>query len=204
MKRGDPTQEYRPIFLATRHYSALLLLLALLAGLVVRALYLQLVEQDFLASQGVQRQIRTIETPAYRGAILDRFGTPLAISTPVDSVWVNPGEILENLGALKRVTASLDLDYRDTVAMLKQRADREFVYLRRQLEPEFAASVANGVDGVYLQREYHRFYPAGEVVSHLVGFTDIDDHGQEGLELAYDDWLGAQPGERREIGRAHV
>ncbi|HEY5739478.1 MAG TPA: penicillin-binding protein 2, partial [Gammaproteobacteria bacterium] len=199
MKRGDPTQEYRPIFLATRHYSALLLLLALLAGLVVRALYLQLVEQDFLASQGVQRQIRTIETPAYRGAILDRFGTPLAISTPVDSVWVNPGEILENLGALKRVTASLDLDYRDTVAMLKQRADREFVYLRRQLEPEFAASVANGVDGVYLQREYHRFYPAGEVVSHLVGFTDIDDHGQEGLELAYDDWLGAQPGERRVI-----
>ena len=199
MKRGDPTQEYRAIFLATRHYSALLLLLALLGGLVVRALYLQLVEQDFLASQGVQRQIRTIETPAYRGAILDRFGTPLAISTPVDSVWVNPGEILEDLGALKRLAASLDLDYRDTVAMLKQRADREFVYLRRQLEPEFAASVASGADGVYLQREYHRFYPAGEVVSHLVGFTDIDDHGQEGLELAYDDWLGAQPGERRVI-----
>jgi cell division protein FtsI (penicillin-binding protein 3) len=199
MKRGDPTQEYRATFLVTRHYSALLLLLALLAGLVARALYLQLVEQDFLASQGVQRQIRTIETPAYRGAILDRFGTPLAISTPVDSVWVNPGEILENLDALKRVAARLDLDYRDTVAMLKQRADREFVYLKRQLETEFAASVAGGVDGVYLQREYHRFYPAGEVVSHLVGFTDIDDHGQEGLELAYDDWLGAQPGERRVI-----
>ena len=199
MKRNDSSEEFRPVFFATRHYSALLLLLALLAGLVVRALYLQLVEQDFLTSQGVQRQIRTIETPAYRGAILDRFGTPLAISTPVDSVWVNPGEILENLAALKRVCARLELDYRDTVAMLKQRADREFVYLKRQLEPEFASSVANGVDGVYLQREYHRFYPAGEVVSHLVGFTDIDDHGQEGLELAYDDWLSAQPGERRVI-----
>jgi len=85
------------------------------------------------------------------------------------------------------------------VAMLKQRADREFVYLKRQLEPEFAASVAAGVDGVYRQREYHRYYPAGEVVSHLVGFTDIDDHGQEGLELAYDDWLSAQSGERRVI-----
>jgi len=199
MKRDDPDREYQAVFFATRHYSAMLLLLALLAGLVGRGLYLQLVEQDFLASQGVQRQIRTIETPAYRGAILDRFGTPLAISTPVDSVWVNPGEILENLGALKRVCARLKLDYRDTVAMLKQRADREFVYLKRQLEPEFASSVADGVDGVYLQREYHRYYPAGEVVSHLVGFTDIDDHGQEGLELAYDDWLSAQPGERRVI-----
>ncbi len=199
MKHEDPAGEHRAVFYGTRHYSALLLLLALLAGLVARALYLQLVEQDFLASQGVQRQIRTIETPAYRGAILDRFGTPLAISTPVDSVWVNPGEILENLDALKRVCARLELDYRETVTMLKQRADREFVYLKRQLEPEFANSVADGVDGVYLQREYHRFYPAGEVVSHLVGFTDIDDHGQEGLELAYDDWLSAQPGERRVI-----
>lgn len=199
MKRGDPTREFHAVYLASRHYGALLLLLALLGGLVVRALYLQLVEQDFLASQGVQRQIRTIETPAYRGAILDRFGTPLAISTPVDSVWVNPGEILENLPSLKQVSVRLGLDYRETVAMLKQRADREFVYLKRQLEPEFASSVADGVHGVYLQREYHRFYPAGEVVSHLVGFTDIDDHGQEGLELAYDDWLGAQPGERRVI-----
>jgi len=191
--------EYRPQFLAMRHYFVLLMLFVLLAGLVTRALYLQVVEQDFLADQGVQRQIRTIETPAYRGSILDRFGTPLAISTPVDSIWVNPSEILANLPALKQVTAKLELDYRDTVTLLKERANREFVYLRRQLEPDFARSVATGIDGVYLQREYHRYYPAGEVVSHLVGFTDIDDHGQEGLELAYDDWLSAQPGERRVI-----
>jgi cell division protein FtsI (penicillin-binding protein 3) len=187
------------MFLGTRHYFVLLVLIALLAGLVTRSLYIQVVEQDFLTSQGVQRQIRTIETPAYRGAILDRFGTPLAISTPVDSVWVNPDEILENLEALKQVTAKLKLDYRDTVAMLKQRADREFVYLKRQLEPEFARTLAAGIEGVYLQREYHRFYPAGEVVSHLVGFTDIDDRGQEGLELAYQDWLRAEPGMRRVI-----
>ena len=205
MKRDNDMseQEYQAVYLPVRHYIVLLALFAVLGVLVARAFYLQLVEQDFLTEQGVQRQIRTIETPAYRGAILDRFGTPLAISTPVDSVWVNPAEILQDLAALKRVTAKLELDYKDTVSMLKQRADREFVYLRRQLDPGFARSVANGVGGVYLQREYHRYYPAGEVVSHLVGFTDIDDHGQEGLELAYDDWLGAQPGQRRVIRNRH-
>ena len=201
MKRKDAmqSQDAPAVFFRTRHYFVLLALISLLGGLVARALYLQVVEHSFLADQGVQRQIRTIETPAYRGAILDRFGTPLAISTPVDSVWVNPAEILGNLDALKRVTKKLDLDYRDTVAMLKQRASREFVYLKRQLEPELAHSAAAGIEGVYLQREYNRFYPAGEVVSHLVGFTDIDDQGQEGLELVYQDWLRAQPGERRVI-----
>ncbi len=187
------------IYFGGRHFFVLLVLMCLLLGLIARGLYLQIVEQDFLADQGVQRQIRTIETPAYRGAILDRFGTPLAISTPVDSIWVNPAEILGNLPALKRVAAKLELDYGETVSLLKQRANREFVYLKRQLEPEFARRVAGDVDGVYLQREYHRYYPAGEVVSHLVGFTDIDDQGQEGLELVYDEWLRAQPGERRVI-----
>ena len=177
---SDPDD--RVIFYFGRHYFVLLILLSLLAALIGRALYLQIVEKDFLANQGVQRQIRTIETPAYRGTILDRFGTPLAISTPVDSVWVNPAEILQNLPALKKVVAKLGLDYRDTVSLLKQKANKEFVYLKRQLEPELAKQVADGVDGVYLEREYHRYYPAGEVVSHLVGFTDIDDRGQEGLE----------------------
>ena len=198
-KDGTETQDHQAVFLGARHYFVLLVMISLLMALISRALYLQIVEQDFLADQGVQRQIRTIETPAYRGTILDRFGTPLAISTPVDSVWVNPGEILLNLDALKQVTGKLKLDYRDTMSMLKQRANREFVYLKRQLEPEFAQTVAAGVEGVYLQREYHRFYPAGEVVSHLVGFTNIDDEGQEGLELIYQDWLRAQPGKRRVI-----
>jgi len=191
--------EDRAIFYTGRHYFVLFLLLCLLAALIGRALYLQIVEKDFLVDQGGQRQIRTIETPAYRGTIFDRFGTPLAISTPVDSVWVNPAEILQNLPALKKVVAKLELDYRETVDLLKQKANKEFVYLKRQLEPELANRVANGVDGVYLKREYHRFYPAGEVVSHLVGFTDIDDRGQEGLELMYDGWLKAQPGKRRVI-----
>ena len=187
------------IFYTGRHYFVLLVLLGLLAGLIGRALYLQIVEKDFLANQGVQRQIRTIETPAYRGTILDRLGTPLAVSTPVDSVWVDPKEILLNLPALKKVTQKLNLDYRETVTLLKQKANKEFVYLKRQLEPELANQVADGVDGVYLKREYHRYYPAGEVVSHVVGFTNVDDQGQEGLELIYEDWLKAEPGKRRVI-----
>ena len=116
---GIDRAEYQPRFLGARHYFVLMVMLTLLGGLVTRALYLQVFEQDFLANQGVQRQIRTIETPAYRGTILDRFDTPLAISTPVDSVWVNPAEILENLDGLKRVTDRLELDYRDTVTLLK-------------------------------------------------------------------------------------
>ena len=191
------------VFLGLRHYFVLIVMLVLLVGLVGRALYLQVVEQAFLTDQGGQRQIRTIETPAYRGAILDRFGNPLAISTPVDSVWVNPNEILQNMEALKRVTRALELDHRDTVAMLKQRASREFVYLKRQLEPEFARRVADGAAGVYLQREYNRYYPAGEVVAHLVGFTNIDDRGQEGLELVYEKHLRSQPGQRRVIRNRH-
>jgi len=196
VKRATETQA---IFFTGRHYLVLFMLLGFLLALIGRAFYLQIVEKEFLADQGVQRQIRTIETPAYRGAILDRFGSPLAISTPVDSVWVNPSEILANLAALKTVTKKLDLDYSATVSHLKEKADKEFVYLKRQLKPEIAASVADGVGGVYLQREYNRYYPAGEVVSHLVGFTDIDDQGQEGLELVYEGWLEAQPGSRRVI-----
>ena len=200
MKRSKKTvrQKGQVNFLGTRHYFVLLVLISLLAGLMARALYLQVVEQDFLTSQGVQRQIRTIETPAYRGAILDRFGTPLAISTPVDSVWVNPSEILGDLAALKQVTRKLGLDYRTTVTMLKQRADREFVYLKRQVSPAMANYVSQlKLPGVSLKPESRRFYPTGEVSAQLVGFTNIDDLGQEGIERSYDDWLSGKPGKRK-------
>ncbi|MFT5503594.1 MAG: cell division protein FtsI (penicillin-binding protein 3) [Gammaproteobacteria bacterium] len=187
------------IFFAFRHYFVLVSLLGLLTALFGRAVYLQLYEKQFLSDQGMQRQIRTIETPAYRGAIMDRLGTPLAISTPVDSVWVNPQEVLQDLDGLKAVTSALGLNYQTTIERLKQRAGKEFVYLKRQLEPDFAAKTAVLADGVYLQREYQRYYPAGEVVSHLVGFTNIDDRGQEGLELVYQDWLKAETGARTVI-----
>src|SRR5210317_1259863 len=117
MKADVDKQDKKPSdFFAVRHYLVLGLILGLFAALIGRAYYLQIVDQAFFADQGKQRQIRTIETPAYRGAILDRHGSPLAISTPVDSVWVNPSEILQDLDDLKSVVNKLGLNYRDTVA----------------------------------------------------------------------------------------
>ena len=184
-------------FFSIRHYFLLAVLLSMFAALIVRASYLQVVDQEFLLDEGSQRQLRTIDTPAYRGAIVDRFGAPLAISTPVDSVWVNPRVALLDKPGLKKVSQSLGLNYSKVLNSLTERANREFVYLKRRVEPELAASAIDGVQGVYLQREYNRFYPAGEIVSHVLGFTDIDDKGSEGMERVYDDWLKATPGKRQ-------
>jgi len=184
-------------FIASRHYLVLLMILALMLALVGRAAYLQVFNQDFLLDEGSQRQLRTIETPAYRGAIYDRFGVPLAISSPVDSVWANPKQALLDIPGLKKVSKSLGLGSSDIIDKLKQRANKEFVYLKRRVEPELARNAVQNTQGIHLQREYHRFYPAGEVVSHVLGFTDIDDIGREGLEFIYQDWLKATPGQRQ-------
>jgi len=175
----------------------LVVLVLLFASLVGRSAWLQIYNQEFLLDEGSQRQLRTIQTPAYRGTITDRFGTPLAISTPVDSVWVNPQLVLLDQDGLKKVTKSLGVNYKNTLNRLKQRANKEFVFIKRRVEPELAQKAVQGVDGVYLQREYNRFYPAGEVVSHVLGFTDIDNVGREGLELIYQDWLKAKAGKRQ-------
>ncbi len=184
-------------FFAGRHYFVLTILLLLFISLVIRSAWLQVYKQDFLLDEGSQRQLRTIQTPAYRGTIVDRFGTPLAISTPVDSVWVNPQLALLDQPGLKKVTQSLGVNYKNTLNSLKQRANKDFVFIKRRVEPEQAQKAVVGVDGVYLQREYNRFYPAGEVVSHLLGFTDIDNIGREGMELIYQDWLKAKSGKRQ-------
>jgi cell division protein FtsI (penicillin-binding protein 3) len=121
----------------------------------------------------------------------------LAISTPVDSVWANPQEALLDREGVVQVAKSLGLDGSQLLNRLQQRSDREFVYLKRRVEPALAQASVDNARGIYLQREYHRFYPAGEVVSHVLGFTDIDDVGREGLELIYQDWLKATPGKRQ-------
>ncbi|MCK4707695.1 MAG: penicillin-binding protein 2, partial [Gammaproteobacteria bacterium] len=184
-------------FFAGRHYFVLIVLVLLFSALGIRSAWLQVFNQEFLLDEGSQRQLRTIQTSAYRGSILDRFGSPLAISTPVDSVWVNPQQILLNQSALEKVTKSLGVNYKKTLNKLKQRANKEFVFIKRRIEPELAQKAVEGVEGVYLQREYNRFYPAGEVVSHVLGFTDIDNIGREGLELVYQDWLKAKSGKRQ-------
>jgi cell division protein FtsI (penicillin-binding protein 3) len=169
----------------------------LLAG---RSAQLQLVDREFLQGQADARHLRVVQVPAHRGMITDRNGEPIAISTPVQSVWMNPGELIASRNEMSRLAELLDLDVDYIRRLLGQRQGREFVYLRRHIAPHLAQQVTDlGVPGIYLQREYRRYYPAGEVAAHLVGFTNIDDEGQEGLELAFDQWLSGEAGAKRVI-----
>lgn len=185
---------------AARRRLVLSLLAIAAVGIMVRAVYLQLVHKDFLQGQGNERYLRVIEAPVHRGMIVDRNAEPLAVSSPVDSVWVHPKILLQHRHRLPELASLLDRDVAGLQQTVLQREEREFVYLRRHLEPDKAQQVmALGIPGVYLQREYRRYYPTAEVTSHLLGFTDIDDRGQEGLELAFDDWLLGVPGSKRVI-----
>ena len=175
------------------------LLLASL-GLVARAFDLQVVRKQFYQEQGDARFLREVPIAVSRGTILDRNGEPLAVSTPMVSISAVPSEVLENEERIGELAKALGVDAAELKDRLTQRADREFVYLRRQMNPEAAQAVlALGIPGVNSQREYRRYYPSGEVTAHVLGFTNIDDHGQEGLELAFDDWLAGKPGAKRVI-----
>jgi cell division protein FtsI (penicillin-binding protein 3) len=167
-------------------------------GLAARAVELQLVEHGFLARQGDQRSMRVIKIAAHRGAITDRNGETLAESTPVDSIWVNPQELNDNIDQLPKLAKALKEDQQTLARRITSNLDREFLYLERQMPPEQAAKIkALGIPGVNTLREYRRYYPAGEVAGHVVGFTTIDDKGQEGLELGYDQLLNGEDGAKR-------
>jgi len=169
-------------------------------GLMARAFDLQVVRKQFYQRQGDARFLREMPIPVSRGTIFDRNGEPLAVSTPVLSIWANPSEVLENADRIPQLAKVLGVDADELKDRLAQRADREFVYLRRQMVPEAAQAVLKlGIPGINGQREFRRYYPSGEVTAHVLGFTNIDDHGQEGLELAYDDWLSGKPGAKRVI-----
>jgi cell division protein FtsI (penicillin-binding protein 3) len=173
------------------------LLLAITGGLLWRAVDLQHTDKAFLIGQGDARHLRVVEIPAHRGKILDRNGDPLAISTPVDSVWANPRELAANARRWPELARLLGLDAKQLERLPAQRGEREFVYLKRHVAPQLASKVEQaGIPGVYLQREYRRYYPLGEVAAHVVGFTNVDDVGQEGMELAFDERL-------RGLGGAH-
>lgn len=167
-------------------------------ALQIKILHLQFVDHEFLIEQGKDRHIRTVELSAHRGPIVDRNGELLAISTPVDSVWADPQQLRRAMSRIGKLAELVELDADDITRKITSNLDREFIYLRRHMPPPQAARVlALGIPGVYTQREYHRYYPAGEVAGHVIGFTDIDDHGQEGLELAWDYWLKGEPGAKR-------
>lgn len=179
----------------------LFLCMALAAvALVWRAVCLQVLDTEFLQSQADARHLRVVSLPAHRGKILDRNGEPLAISTPVESVWINPQALGSEQQRIPELTKLLSLDYDKVQRLLASRADREFIYLRRHISPGLASQVAAlKIPGVYLQREYRRYYPGGEVTAHIIGFTNIDDSGQEGIELAYEEWLDGEPGAKRVV-----
>ena len=170
-----------------------------LAGVAIvgRAVQLQFVEQAFLSRQADARHLRTASIPAHRGTITDRNGRPLAVRSPVDSIWVDPRKLLRASGDLSRLADSLGKPEDWLLQRVTANSSRHFIYLVRHMTPERAdAVVALEFPGVGKKREYRRYYPAGEIVGHLTGFTDIDDVGQEGLELAYNHWLTGHAGER--------
>jgi cell division protein FtsI (penicillin-binding protein 3) len=186
--------------LSVRLQIVLVLLMAGVLALAARAVDLQLMNHSFLADQGDARYSRVAEISAHRGTITDRYGEPLAVSTPVDSVWVNPKELSQTADQLPRLARALKRDPQSLARRVSSNVEREFLYLARHLQPEQAARVRMlDIPGVYLLREYRRYYPAGEVSGHVLGFTSIDDSGQEGLELAYDHWLAGEDGAKRVI-----
>jgi len=173
-------------------------LLGLAAVLMLRAVWLQVFDDEFLTQQADVRHLRIAKIPAHRGVITDRNGEPLAVSTPVDSVWVNPREIVRAPDRIPQLAAALGADPEELARRLTRNINREFMYLKRHMRPDDAEAIARlNIPGVDVEREYQRYYPAGEVIGHVVGFTNIDDVGQEGLELAFDHWLAGQPGKKR-------
>jgi len=181
-----------------RFYTLISLLLILVLILIGRLVDLNLFQRSFLVKQSRARILRTVSIPAYRGMILDRNGQSLAVSTAVDSIWMNPQDFKPNKKQLFNLAKLLNISVNAIQAKEKRNIHREFIYLKRGLPPKIADRIrALKIPGVYFQREYKRYYPVGEVSAHVIGFTNIDDRGQEGLELAYNKWLSGKSGKKR-------
>jgi cell division protein FtsI (penicillin-binding protein 3) len=183
-----------------RRWAAALLLGLLAVAVVARAVNLQVWQRDFLTREGDKRHFRTVALPAFRGAIRDRRGEPLALSAPVDSIWADPSDLLTSPPHVAALARLLGYTPRELDKFLRARTDRQFVYLKRQIDPDEAARILSlKAPGVSAQREYRRYYPAGEVAAQVVGFCDIDGKGQEGIERMQDSVLRGIPGSRRVI-----
>lgn len=187
----------------TRYWLIASLLIIASSLVLIRAVELHVFNKSFLQKQGDARTIRNITTPAHRGMILDRQGEPLAISTPVESIWINPKQFLEDfdeheLAKLVQLEKLLGLKSNSILKKIRSNKTREFLYLKRHIEPDVAKQIKLlALASVFAEKEYRRYYPEGETIAHVVGFTNIDDHGQEGIELAYEKWLSGKPGVRK-------
>lgn len=190
-----------------RLYLVLLVMLLCLVAIGWKVSALHIMERDFLQGQGDARTIRTVPLVANRGLITDRNGEPLAVSTPVKSIWINPKQVTGNRATINVLAEELDLNAEVLAVNIEKNAGKEFLYIKRRLPPADADRLlAHKLDGVYEQLEYQRFYPQGEVAAHLIGTSDVDDIGQEGLELTYDHWLRGIPGKRQVVRdrRGHI
>ncbi|MEQ8482939.1 MAG: penicillin-binding protein 2 [Pseudomonadales bacterium] len=180
-----------------RHYLVVVVFLGACSGVAARVVYLNVTDRDFLQQQGDARSIRAEVLPAYRGLIYDRNGEPLAVSTPVAAIWTDPSFATLADDQVRKLATLLELDPRTLASALEGARGREFLYLKRRVPWQVAEEVrALGLDGVFIQREYRRYYPAAEMAAHVVGMTNIDDLGLEGLELSYDDHLRGRPGRK--------
>lgn len=195
----DQSRHYVVKLPAWRRRVLLIGLLALFGGLLARGVYLQSLHKEFLQKKGDARYSRSLVLQAHRGKITDRNGELLAISSPVESVWASPPDVKMDKPQKAALAKLLKIKTSEIDKKIANR-EREFVYLKRRISPDLAAQVMSlKISGVFLQREYKRFYPAGDVTAHLVGFTGIDDNGQEGFELAKNSLLSGKPGSRRVI-----
>ena len=198
MKRGAETKHQVAGRFARRAVLIMVFFAIAVTSLIARAVHLQVFNTEFLTRQADSRHLRTEKITAHRGSITDRNGEPLAISTPVDSVWANPAELAAAVDRVPVLAQTLGVDSQLLMRRITRSMDKEFLYLKRHLNPEQAHRVmALKLPGVNVLREYRRFYPAGEVTGHLVGFTSVDDNGQEGLELAFNHWLAGESGAKR-------
>lgn len=188
-------------FYAGRYIFTLLFFALCLCGLAGRLIYLTVIDRSFLQRQGDARSLRIVDLPTYRGMITDRSGTPLAISTPVESVWLNP-QVFDADDTLKlsQLADLLQIPAADILNRVEHAETKGFIYLKRGLEPYLAQRVKQlNIPGVNLQQEFRRYYPTAEVSAHILGVTNVDDQGQEGMELAYNEWLAGQYGKQRVI-----
>ncbi len=199
--RGEEKVRLEPNSLVLRKYLLLGIMLFGMLVLVGRAIYLQSIDTKFLQAQGDKRQVSDVAISAYRGKILDRNHEPLAISTPITSVWVNPQHFEDGEeNKVRRVAKLLQVSDKKINNLLRPNSTRRFAYLKRHVNPRLKGEIkAMEVNGVYFERDFKRFYPAGAVSAHIIGFTNIDDKGQEGLERGYESSLKGTPGKKRVV-----
>ena len=180
-----------------RHFTVVGMFILMSLGLSGRMAYLNVTERTFLQEQGDARSLRYETLAANRGIIFDRNGEPLAVSTPVESVWIDPTEKTRTPTEVANLARAVGVDPRELASKLERYSQREFMFVKRRISPDEVAQVEElHLEGVHFEREYRRYYPAGETVAHVVGITNVDDQGQEGAELAFDEALKSVQGRK--------